>query len=89
MRCPKCGKGYVEIHGTFDGTLKIQFRKDGEEFTVIDSEPTDFSWDDHDTVVCLECGYTGTVLEFTGEPDDDDEDDDDVEGSEEEKRWTA
>ena len=63
MKCPKCGKAYVCVHGTFDGTQKIEFDEDGD-LEVIDSEPTDFTWDDHDTVDCLECGHSGNAIDF-------------------------
>ena len=64
MKCPKCGGRYVQIHGTFAGCQYIRFAATDEDSEVVDSEPTDFSWEDHDEVVCLDCGHTGTAAEF-------------------------
>ncbi len=68
MQCPKCEGTYVEVFGSFDGSQKIEFSgEDGLE--VVDTNPTDFTWEDHDMVVCLDCGHEGTAIEFEAEDD--------------------
>jgi len=65
MRCPKCKETYLQVYGVFAGSEKIEFG--GEELEVIDSDPGDFAWEDHDHVVCLGCWHEGEVLEFEAE----------------------
>ena len=66
MECPKCGERYLQIYGAFAGSQKIDFGEDeDDDLNVVDSEPTDFEWEDHDQAICLECGHAGTAIEFT------------------------
>lgn len=74
MQCPKCKGTYLQIYGSFDGYQKIEFKpedpvNDGD-LLVVDSEPGDFEWDDHDQVCCLDCGHQDSAVNFTAKKED-------------------
>lgn len=63
MACPKCGHfGPFRIHVTQSGSCVVS--DDGTDFIEGDTD-----WGDASSCECRECGHTGTVRQFRGEPD--------------------
>jgi hypothetical protein len=65
LRCPKCGRGdEIDIAAT----VWVRLCPDGTD--IFAAANGDHEWSDHSGAVCIACGYSGNVSDFSkqGEP---------------------